>query len=134
MALPSSSPSPAGAGADAAPPVPRPDDDRPSWPLWIAPAGVVLGFMLATFGTIIVDAIAHAGGSSLSHPGPAAHIISDIVFDLCFVAAALWLTSWQGQPRAADFGYRRIRLSTGIAAVLLSAVAYYGVTAIYGAI
>ena len=104
MALPSSSPSPAGAGEDGAPPAPPPDDDRPAWPLWIAPAGVVLGFMLATFGSIIVDAIAHARGASLSNPGPAASIISDIVFDLCFVGAALWLTRWQGRVRAADFG------------------------------
>jgi CAAX protease family protein len=134
MALPSSSPSPAGAGEHAVPPGPPPDDDRPSWPLWIAPAGLVLGFMLATFGTIIVDAIAHAGGSSLTNPGPAASIISDIVFDLCFVAAALWLTRWNGRLRAVEFGYRRIPVKTGAAAVALGALGYYGVTAIYGAL
>ncbi len=133
MAL-SSSPSPAGAGEDAAPPAPPPDDDRPPWPLWIAPAGVVLGFMLATFGTIIVDVVAHARGASLSNPGPAASIISDIVFDLCFVGAALWLTTWQRSVRAADFGYRRIPLFTGVAAVVVGAIGYYGVTAIYGAL
>jgi CAAX protease family protein len=131
MALPSSSPSPADAGEDAALPAPPLDDDRPAWPLWIAPAGLVLGFVLATFGTIVVDAIAHARGASLSNPGPAASIISDIVFDLCFVAAALWLTRWQGRARAADFGYRRIPWVTGIVAVVLGAIGYYGVTAIY---
>jgi CAAX protease family protein len=131
MALPSSSPSPADAGEDGRLPAPPPDDDRPAWPLWIAPAGLVLGFMLATFGTIVVDVIAHARGASLSSPGPAANIISDIVFDLCFVAAALWLTRWQGRVRAADFGYRRIPLVTGVVAVVLGAIGYYGVTAIY---
>ena len=134
MVLPSSSPSPAGAGEDAALPAPPPDDDRPTWPLWLAPVGVVLGFMLATFGSIVVDAIAHARGRSLSDPGPAASIISDIVFDLCFVGAALWLVQWQGRVRAAAFGYRRIRLVTGVIAVVVGAVGYYGVTAIYGAI
>ena len=133
MALPSPpSPSPAGAGEE--PVAPPPDDDRTPWPLWIAPAGLVLGFVLATFGTIIVDAVAHSRGASLSNPGPAASIISDIVFDLCFVAAALWLTRWQGRVRAAEFGYRRIRWRTGITAVLLGAIGYYGVTAIYGAL
>jgi hypothetical protein len=129
MALPYSPP-PAQPREETAPP----DDDRPSWPLWVAPIGVVLGFMLATLGTIVVDGIAHAGGSSLSRPSPAANIISDIVFDLCFVGAALWLTSRQGRPRAAVFGYRRIRPRTGIAAVLLGAIGYYGVTAIYAAV
>ena len=132
MALPSSSPSPAGAGEQ--PPGPPPDEDRTAWPLWLAPAGVVLGFTLATFGTIVVDAIAHAGGASFTNPGPAAAIISDIVFDLCFVAAGVWLTRWQGRVRAADFGYRRIRFSTGVTAVVLGAIGYYGVTAIYGAL
>ncbi len=132
MALPSSSPSSAGGDEESS--GPPPDDDRPHWPLWIAPAGIVLGFTLATFGTIVVDAIAHARGAGLSNPGPAASIISDIVFDLCFVAAGFWLTRWQGRVRAADFGYRRIPWSTGVGAVVLGAVGYYGVTAIYGAL
>ncbi|HEY2439862.1 MAG TPA: type II CAAX endopeptidase family protein, partial [Solirubrobacteraceae bacterium] len=131
MALPSAS-FPAHPGEK--PTVPPANDDRPPWPLWIAPAGLVLGFMLATFGTIVVDAVAHAGGSSLSHPSPAANIISDIVFDLCFVGAALWLTSWRSRPRAADFGYRRIPVRTGIAGVVLGAIGYYGVTALYAAV
>src|ERR1700739_1861525 len=106
MALPSSSPPPAHPGEE--PIAPSIEDDRPGWPLWIAPAGVVLGFVLATFGTIIVDGIAGPQGGSVSNPGPAPNIISDIVFDLCFVAAALWLTGWHRRLRAADFGYRRI--------------------------
>lgn len=128
--LPSSPPA---SPADAPEGAPA-DDDRPSWPLWFAPAGLVLGFVLASFGTIVVDGIAHAQGASLSNPPPAANIIADIVFDLCFVGAALWLTSWGGRPRPADFGYRRVRLVTGVVAFALGALAYYGVTAIYGAV
>lgn len=111
-----------------------PDPDRVAWPLWIAPAGVVLGFVLASFGTLVVDGIAGAGGGSLSHPGPAANIIADIVFDLCFVIAGLWLTSWRRRSHAADFGYRRVRPVTGVAAFCLGAIGYYGVTALYGAL
>lgn len=113
---------------------PASSGDRPAWPLWIAPAGVVLGFLLATFGTIVVDAVATVGGSSLNNPSPAANIVADIVFDLCFVAVALWLTGWRRRPSAADFGYRPVRLRTGVAAVALGAFGYYAVTAIYGAL
>jgi uncharacterized protein len=74
------------------------------------------------------------GGSSVNHPGPAATIIADIVFDLCFVAAALWLAWWRGRARPEDFGFRRIPLWTGAVAVAAAAVAYYGVTAIYSAL
>ena len=134
MSFPPSSPASSPPPPAPAPSPARADRDVPDWPLWIAPAGVVLGFLLASFGTIVVDAIGRAGGSSLSNPSPATNIVADIVFDLCFVAAALWLTGWKGHPRPADFGYRRIRPRTGVAAFVLGAVGYYGVTAIYGAI
>jgi hypothetical protein len=111
-----------------------PGGDRPPWPAWTAPAGVVLGLVLGSLGTIVVDVVASAGGSSISSPPPAANIIADIVFDLCFVAAALWLANWRSRARPADFGFRRVRLSTGVAAVVVAAIAYYGVTALYSAL
>ena len=111
-----------------------PDDDRAPWPAWTAPAAVLLGLVLGSLGTIVVDAVASAGGASLSNPPPAANIIADIVFDLCFVAVALWLASWRGRARPVDFGFRRVRLSTAVGAVVVAAVAYYGLTALYSAL
>jgi len=111
-----------------------PADERAPWPIWTAPAGIVLGLVLGSLGTIVVDVVASAGGSSLSNPTPAANIIADIVFDLCFVAAALWLASWRGRARPVDFGFRWIRPSTGIAAFVIAAISYYGVTAAYSAL
>jgi CAAX protease family protein len=109
-------------------------DERPPWPIWTAPAAVALGLVLGSVGTIIVDIVGTAGGSSVSHPTPAATIIADIVFDLCFVVAALWLAWWRGHARPADFGFRAIRPSTGVAAVAAAAVGYYGLTALYSAL
>ena len=112
-----------------------PPVERPPWPLWTAPTAVILGLMFGVLGEIIVDVVAHAGGANLNHPGPAANIIGDVVFDLCFVIAALWLIRWQGgRPRAADFGYRRVRPGTAIKAFGLAAVGYYGLTAVYGSL
>ena len=51
-----------------------------------------------------------------------------------FVAAALWLAIWRGRARPEDFGFRRVSLALGVAAVVIAAVGYYGLTAIYGAI
>jgi uncharacterized protein len=135
-ALPPSPETPAPAADPPAhdPPGPGPLVEHPPWPLWTAPAGVILGLMLGAAGTIVVDVIAHAVGSSLSHPSPAANIVADIVFDLCFVAAALWLTRWQSNPKAADFGYRRVHPRTAVKAFLLGAVGYYGLTAVYSAL
>ena len=68
-----------------------PDDrvDIPTWAWWAAPAAIVFGLILGSVGTIIVDAIGAGGGGSVSHPTAVVSIIGDIVFDLCFVAAAL---------------------------------------------
>lgn len=134
-----SSPHPAVPPYDGPPAVdPRdpspPADDRPPWPIWTAPAAVALGLVLGSLGTIIVDVVASAGGSSVNHPGPAATVIADIVFDLCFVAAALWLAIWRGRARPEDFGFRRVPLATGAGAVAVAAVAYYGLTAVYSAV
>jgi membrane protease YdiL (CAAX protease family) len=95
---------------------------------------VALGLGIGVLASILVDVVAHAGGSSLSHPTPAASIIGDIVFDLGFVAAALWFAGLGGRPRAADFGFRRVWLPTAAKAFGLAVVGYYGLTAIYGSI
>jgi membrane protease YdiL (CAAX protease family) len=124
----SSSSPPATEPRDAVP------DDRPPWPIWTAPAAVALGLVLGSLGTIVVDVVAGASGGSVNHPGPAATIIADIVFDLCFVAAALWLARWRGRARPEDFGFRRVALSTAVGACVAAAVAYYGLTAIYSAL
>ncbi len=132
---PSSPPSPVEPAVDEAPPRPAElDDDRVSWPLWTAPAAIILGLFVGSVASILVDVVAQVGGSSLSHPSPAANIIGDIVFDLGFVGVALWLAAWRGRPRPAQFGYRRVAPGTAVKAFVLAAVAYYGLTAIYSAL
>src|SRR5690348_17508831 len=71
-------------------PGPRRGPDEPPWPVWTGPAAVGMGIVLGVFGTILVQAIGAAGGSSLSNPSPAVTILSAVVFDLGFVLAALY--------------------------------------------
>ncbi len=108
--------------------------DVPPWGIWTAPAGVALGLALGALATILVDVAAQAGGSSLSHPTPAVSIVGDVVFDLGFVTAALYLASLRGRPGPADFGFRWVRVPLAVKAFALAAVGYYGLTAVYGAI
>jgi hypothetical protein len=104
------------------------------WPLWTVPAAIALGLLLSVLGTSVVDVIASSGGGSFAHPGTAAQIIGDVVFDLCFVAAALWLSVSWGSAKLADFGFRRLSLGVAVAAVVIAAILYYGVTALYAAL
>jgi membrane protease YdiL (CAAX protease family) len=124
-------PPPALAPAPGEPPT---APDVPPWRAWTAPAAVGSGLALGVFSTIVVELIASAAGSSLSHPTAVVSIIADVVFDLGFVVAALYFASRRSAPRPSDFGYRRVRLRVAVPAFVVAAVSYYVVTAIYGSL
>lgn len=109
----------------------RDAEDRATWPLWTAPVAVLLGLLLGSVGTLVVDVVGSAFGSSLRNPSPATNIAADVVFDLCFVAAALLLASVHGRPRPAQLGYRRVAPRLAVWSFVIAAIAYYGVTAVY---
>jgi membrane protease YdiL (CAAX protease family) len=108
--------------------------DLPPWRPWTVPAVLALGIGIWVLATVVVDIAAQAGGTSVSHPTPAVSLILDGVFDLSFVAAALYFTVVHGGARAADFGYRRVSLGLAAGAVVTAAVAYYVITFLYAAI
>ncbi len=108
--------------------------DEPPWPIWTAPAAVVLGLALGVLASVVVSVVGQAGGSSLSHPTPAVSLLSDVLFDLAFVGAAICLAAMHARPRPEDFGFRRVRVGLAVGAFLLAGVAYYGATAVYASL
>jgi membrane protease YdiL (CAAX protease family) len=113
-------------------PEPPPVPERPaSGPLWLAPAGVLLGLAAGIFSTLFVEILGSAFGSPLGHPTPAVSLIADLAFDLSFVAAALYFTLLHGRMGAREFGYRRIGWRLGASAVLVAAIGYYAMTWAY---
>ena len=106
-----------------------PERRRP--PYWIAFAAVVLGFAASQVVGVIVVV---AAGSSATHPSPAVNDINNFVFDGSFVLAALYFAVVGGWMNRADFGYRRIRWSTGIGALLAGGAVYFVASLIYAAI
>jgi membrane protease YdiL (CAAX protease family) len=123
-----------GPGPPPAPSDPDATLDRPNWRIWTAPAAVAAGLALGVVASIIVSIIAQAGGSSLGHPTPAVTLISNLVFDLGFVAAALYFARLHGRVRPEDFGFRRVRLGLAIKWFLAAGVSYYVLTAIYASV
>jgi len=124
---------------DAGPPVPPPsasgDDrsDEPPWPIWTAPAAILVGLVVGILGSVVVAGIGAAAGSS--HTTPAVTLIGDIVFDLAFVVTALYFALTTGrQARPADFGYRRISVWLGLGAFCAAGAGYLLVTAAYQSI
>jgi CAAX protease family protein len=102
--------------------------------VWTAPAGVLLGLALGVCGGVLVATVARAGGTTAGHTTPASSIAADIVFDLGFVAAAIYLGSLRQKVRPADFGFRRVRLDLAIGAFFAAGIGYYVVTAVYASL
>lgn len=100
----------------------------------MAPAAIVLGLALGEMAVIVVDGIGAAAGSSFTHPTPAVNIIGNVVVDLAFVLAAVYLARLRGPVSPADFGFRLVSIRRGFAAFMLGGISYYGVTAIYAQI
>jgi len=103
-------------------------------PLWIAPAALGVGLCVAIIGSVAVYGIGAALGSSLATPTPAVSLLASLVFDLAFVAAALYFTVFRRHWRAADFGYRRTGWALGCKAFVAGAVVYYVATLVYAAL
>jgi uncharacterized protein len=123
-------PSPSVPPAPPDPPDPPPASEREvPWPIWTAPASVLVGLIVGVFGSVVVAGIGVAAGSSKN--SPAVNLISDLVFDVGFVLTALYFASLSRRPRPEDFGYRRIALSLGVGACLAGGIGYYIVTAVY---
>ncbi len=100
-------------------------------PLWIAVAAVLLGFAAGFTVPILVQAAGSALGSPADSPTPTVNIVSNYLFDLCFVASALYFTYLGGGRQRLEFGYRRISWRLGIGAAVAAMVLYYVVSAIY---
>jgi membrane protease YdiL (CAAX protease family) len=106
----------------------------PRWHPLMAFGGILLGFGIWLVGAAIIGIVAAAGGSSLTHPTPAVSLLESFCFDVAFVAAALFFVRRAGRLAPEDFGFRRIRLRTGVGGFLLAGVAYYVVTALYASL
>jgi membrane protease YdiL (CAAX protease family) len=103
-------------------------------PYWVAVAAIALGLAGGLVATILVQGVGVGLGSSASHPTPAVTIVSDIVFDLAFVGAALYFCLLRGWMGRRDFGYAPVSWKLGLAAFGLAALAYYLVTLAYAAV
>jgi membrane protease YdiL (CAAX protease family) len=125
--------------ADAGPPVagqapPQRRAERPT-PFWTVPAAILVGLGLGQVGVIVVSVIGQsAGGSTLAHPSPAVSLISDVVADVAFVAAALYFLGLAGRLRPAVLGFVRTPPGAALGAVLSAGAVYYGVTWVYASV
>ena len=101
-------------------------------PLWIAPVAILVGLAAGIFGQIMVSAVALAFGVKATAPTPAVSIIESLVFDLAFVASAVYFAVLRGGWGPAAFGYRRIGWGLAVSGFVLGAIGYYVFSLAYG--
>ena len=103
-------------------------------PPWIVLVALLVGLCAAILSSIVVALIGQGFGVPAAHPTPAVSIITSVVFDLSFVASALYFTVLRGGWGPQRFGYRRVPFSVGAKAVVTGGVVYYAVSFLYGAL
>jgi membrane protease YdiL (CAAX protease family) len=108
--------------------------DEPPWRPWTAAAAIAAGFAAGVIASSLVAVVGQPAGSSVSHPTPAVALIGDLVFDLAFVAAALYFAGLHTRLRARDFGFRRVSVRLGVVAVAVAGIGYYIVTAVWASL
>ena len=74
------------------------------WPPWYGPLALFVGLVIGLFGGVVVQLLAHAGGSSLNNVSPGQTDVETIVQDLGFVVAAVYLAAHVGPVHASQFG------------------------------
>lgn len=86
-----------------------------------------MGFGLGIIATIVVP-------GSGSRQTVAEALATNLLFDLGFVAAAIYFVNLRGRPRPAAFGFRRVAPGLATLAVVLAGAGYYLVTLAYASL
>jgi membrane protease YdiL (CAAX protease family) len=113
------------------PPVPGPpsgsggdDGSAAPWPPWTAGLALVVAFLFALMGAIVVGVVGAIFGASFTDPPPAVNITATVVQDGAFIGAALLFAARAGQIVPAQFGFVRTRLLPALGWMAAAYVAY----------
>ena len=84
---------------------------RTNWPIWFAPAGLLLALACAGLGAGVVDALAEAGGLADHQQDHLRALGATLVQDAALVGIALLLAKTLSSGAVANFGLRPIATS-----------------------
>ncbi len=106
----------------------------PRWKPWSAFVALVLGFVAATFGYVVIAGVVAAFGASFEDPPPGVTIGATIVQDLALIIAAIGFAAMAARPRPWQFGLRPTRWWPAVGWTLLAFVAFIVFSAVWSAI
>jgi CAAX protease family protein len=110
------------------------EEPLPPWPPWMAPAALVVAFMMAIVGGVVVALVASAFGASVDRATPAVNLIATIVQDVAFVGAAVAFARQGGPLSPAQFGLRRTPLPRALGLIALTLFVFYALSALWASV
>ena len=112
----------------------EPTSLAPDWRVWMGFSALLIGFVAAAVGAVILTLIGGAFDGSvvasgkLANPSPAVNILATVVQDLCLIGAAVIFARIAGRPRPWDFGLRATRFWPAVGWGLVTWAAFLAVT------
>jgi membrane protease YdiL (CAAX protease family) len=100
------------------------DDGGTGWAPWTAGLALVVAFLFAIMGAILVGIVGVIFGASFTDPPPAVNIAATVVQDGAFIGAALLFAARAGHVVPAEFGFMRTRLLPALGWMAGAYVAY----------
>jgi uncharacterized protein len=101
-----------------------PDGGSPPWKPWTAPVALLVAFLFAIVGGLIVAIVGAAFGASIDDPPPAVNIVATVVQDGGFIGAALVFAGREGPVSLARFGLRPAALRASLGWMALAFAVY----------
>jgi membrane protease YdiL (CAAX protease family) len=112
----------------------EPTSLAPDWRAWMGFAALLVGFVAAAVGAVILTLIGGAFDGSvlasgkLANPSPAVNILATVVQGFCLIGAAVFFARIAGRPRPWDFGLRGTRFWPAVGWALVTWGAFLLVT------
>jgi membrane protease YdiL (CAAX protease family) len=111
--------------------------DEPSatrgWSPWSAPLALIIGFVAAVVGAVVVGVIGSIAGASVNHPPPSVQIVDTVIQDGALVGAVIFVARSFGSIRPADFGLVLTRFWPAIWRMIAAGGAFLGFLLLWSA-
>lgn len=103
----------------------------PRWKPWTAFVALIIGFVAASMGFIVIASISTAFGYTFEDPPPGVTIVATIVQNVFLIGAAVFFAAKVARPRPWQFGLRRPAWWPAVGWTALAFVTFLAFSAIW---
>jgi len=109
----------------------EPGEQRPRWKPWTAFAALVVGFLAATVGFLVIGSVAVIFGAEFEDPPPTVLILATVFQGVALAATAVFFARKLARPRPWQFGLRPTRFWPAAGWTVVIFLAFIGLSAVW---